>query len=117
MNQCDNLYHIPYMCALYLGPHKEGGYHQWLSSEFTKRGWMLELQAPQGPYTNVLDLQVFPAMSKKHSELLQIFNNTYGSRPRPYMEDSSRDLERYFLCYDCACFYTSVQNYGKDYRD
>ncbi len=64
------------MCAFYLGPHKEGGYHQWLSSEFTKRGWMLELQAPQGPYTNVLDLQVFPAMSKKHSELLQIFNNT-----------------------------------------
>jgi hypothetical protein len=37
---------------------------------------MLELQAPQGPYTNILDLQVFPAMSKKHSELLQIFNNT-----------------------------------------
>ena len=36
----------------------------------------LELQAPQGPYTNVLDLQVFPAMSKKHSELLQVFNNT-----------------------------------------
>ncbi len=29
-----------------------------------ERGWMLELQAPQGPYTNVLDLQVFPAMSK-----------------------------------------------------
>jgi hypothetical protein len=25
---------------------------------FTSRGWRLELQAPQGPYTNVLDLQV-----------------------------------------------------------
>ena len=37
---------------------------------------MLELQAPQGPYTNVLDLQVFPAMSKQHSELLQVFSNT-----------------------------------------
>ena len=41
-----------------------------------KRGWQLELQAPQGPYTNVLDLQVFPSMSKRHSELLQIYNNT-----------------------------------------
>ena len=43
---------------------------------------MLELQAPQGPYTNVLDLQVFPAMSKKHSELLQIFNNTQADTER-----------------------------------
>ena len=70
------------MYPCYLGPHKEGGYHQWLISEFTKRGWMLELQAPQGPYTNVLDLQVFPAMSKKHSELLQIFNNTEADQDR-----------------------------------
>ena len=42
----------------------------------------MELQAPQGPYTNVLDLQVFPAMSKKHSELLQIFNNTEADTER-----------------------------------
>ena len=51
-------------------------------SEFTKRGWQLESQAPQGPYTNVLDLQVFPAMSKRHSELLQIFNNTEADTDR-----------------------------------
>ncbi len=49
------------------GPHKEDNYHKWLQNEFGKRGWKLELQAPQGPYTNVLDLQVFPAMSKRHS--------------------------------------------------
>ena len=39
-------------------PHQEGDFHAWLIAEFTKRGWRLELQAPQGPYTNVLDLQV-----------------------------------------------------------
>ncbi len=39
------------------------------------RGWKLEHQAPQGPYTNVLDLQMFPAMSKRHSELLQMYSN------------------------------------------
>ncbi len=50
--------------------------------EFERRGWKLELQAPQGPYTNVLDLQVFPAMSKKHSELLQVYNNTEASVDR-----------------------------------
>ena len=43
---------------------------------------MLELQAPQGPYTNVLDLQVFPAMSKRHSELLQVFSNTEADKER-----------------------------------
>ena len=42
----------------------------------------MELQAPQGPYTNVLDLQVFAAMSKKHSELLQIFSNTQADTER-----------------------------------
>ena len=42
----------------------------------------MELQAPQGPNTNVLDLQVFPAMSKKHSELLQIFSNTQADTER-----------------------------------
>jgi len=30
----------------------------------------------------VLDLQVFPAMSKRHSELLQIFNNTEADSDR-----------------------------------
>jgi hypothetical protein len=43
---------------------------------------MLELQAPQGPCTNVLDLQVFPAMSKRHSELLQVFSNTEADKDR-----------------------------------
>jgi hypothetical protein len=56
--------------------HKEGGFHNRLTNQFSTRGWMLELQALQGPYTNVLDLQVFPAMSKRHSELLQVFSNT-----------------------------------------
>ncbi len=40
------------------------------------------ITTPQGPYTNVLDLQVFPAMSKKHSELLQIFSNTQADTDR-----------------------------------
>ncbi len=43
---------------------------------------MLELQAPQGPYTNVLDLQVFPSMSKRHSEILQVYSNTEADKDR-----------------------------------
>ena len=30
------------------GPHTEGDYSSWMLCEFEKRGWKLELQAPQG---------------------------------------------------------------------
>jgi hypothetical protein len=43
---------------------------------------MLELKAPQGPCTNVLDLQVFPSLSKKQSELLQIYSNSEVDKDR-----------------------------------
>jgi hypothetical protein len=64
------------------GPHKEGVYAEWLQAQFDERGWKLELQAPQGPYTNVLDLQLFPCMSKRHSELLQLYCNSEASFDR-----------------------------------
>ncbi len=75
-------YPIVLNCPFAQGPHKEGGFHSWQTEQFQIRGWMLELQAPQGPYTNVLDLQVFPAMSKRHSELLQVFSNTEADKER-----------------------------------
>jgi hypothetical protein len=61
------------------GPHKEDDYATWLQEQFDARGWKLELQAPQGPYTNVLDLQLFPCVSKRHSELLQLYCNSEAS--------------------------------------
>ncbi len=57
------------------GLHIDKVYKQWLQEQFDLRGWKLEHQAPQGPYTNALDLQMFPAMSKRHSELLQMYSN------------------------------------------
>jgi hypothetical protein len=64
------------------GPHVDKTYKDWLQGEFDKRGWKLEHQAPQGPYTNVLDLQMFPAMSKRHSELLQLYANNEANAER-----------------------------------
>jgi hypothetical protein len=58
------------------GPHQEGTYREWMLQEFAARKWMVELQAPQGPYTNVLDLYLFPSMSHRHSELVQLYNST-----------------------------------------
>ena len=64
------------------GPHIDKTYKDWLQAEFDRRGWKLEHQAPQGPYTNVLDLQMFPAMSKRHSELLQLYSNNEANADR-----------------------------------
>jgi hypothetical protein len=61
------------------GPHQEGNYSAWLRDEFAKHGWHVRLQAPQGPYTNVLDLALFPSMSKRHSEKLQMHSNTVAT--------------------------------------
>jgi hypothetical protein len=36
----------------------------------------------ESPYTNVLDLQMFPAMSKRHSELLQLYSNNEANAER-----------------------------------
>ncbi len=44
------LNHTPTLTNFHVGPHKEGGYHEWLAKEFEERGWKIELQAPQGPY-------------------------------------------------------------------
>jgi hypothetical protein len=68
------------------GPHKEGNFHAWLQAEFTKRSWQLELQAPQGPYINVLDLKLFPAMSKRHSVLLvvQMYSDAEASKDKTW---------------------------------
>jgi hypothetical protein len=59
------------------GPHKEGNFHSWLEAEFKKRN-------PKGPYTNVLDLQLFPLMSKRHSTLLQLYSDAEASKDKTW---------------------------------
>jgi hypothetical protein len=66
------------------GPHIERQFHQWFEAEFKRRNWQLELQVPQGPYTNVLELQLFPAMSKRHSSLLQLSTDTEASKDKTW---------------------------------
>jgi hypothetical protein len=50
-----------------VGLHIDKTHKTWLQGQFDSRGWLLEHQTPQGPYTNVLDLQMIPAMSKRHN--------------------------------------------------
>jgi hypothetical protein len=53
------------------GPHCDKTYLDFCKTEFENRGWHWEPQAPQMPHANNLDIAVFPAMSKRHSQVLR----------------------------------------------
>jgi len=51
------------------GPHAEESFIQFVEGYCEAMGWHWEPQAPQMPHMNVLDLSVFPCMSKRHTAL------------------------------------------------
>ena len=54
------------------GPHVEGNYREWMIEEFDKRGWMIELQAPQG------EVQYTLSYSRAHyTSLTNLCNPTH----------------------------------------
>ena len=57
------------------GPHEDTEFKRVMEVELAKRiGWHWEPQAPQMPHANVLDLGMFPAMSKRHTDLARQWN-------------------------------------------
>ena len=59
---------------------------------------------PVGPYTNVLDLSLFPSMSHRHSAQLQLYNNTEATLDKiwktveaVWSETSSAEVARAFV--------------------
>ena len=50
------------------GPHNKKSYVEFLKAELEQRGWYYTPQPPNSPLTNVLDLLVFPALSKRVSK-------------------------------------------------
>jgi hypothetical protein len=51
------------------GPHKDSAYKNFVEGHCATNGWHWEPQAAQMPQVNVLDLSVFPIMSRRHSNL------------------------------------------------
>lgn len=49
------------------GPHTEGTFETWAKAFCQLHGWHWRPQASQMPHANVLDLSIFPAMSKAHT--------------------------------------------------
>jgi hypothetical protein len=51
------------------GPHEQAGFISYVTGHCASKGWHWEPQAPQMPHMNVLDLSVFPCMSRRHCAL------------------------------------------------
>jgi hypothetical protein len=49
------------------GPHNDATFSRYVTDHCKKVGWLWEPQGPQMPHMNVLDLAVFPCMSRRHS--------------------------------------------------
>lgn len=58
------------------GPHQDEAFLRFCSEYCEAHRWLWEPQAPQMPHANNLDLAIFPAMSKRHSDLLREYGNT-----------------------------------------
>jgi hypothetical protein len=48
------------------GPHQDKAHIKFVTEYCTEKGWHWEPQAAQMPHMNVLDLSVFPSMSRSH---------------------------------------------------
>ena len=58
------------------GPHNDATYLKFVKEYCTREGWHWEPQGPQMPHMNVLDLSVFPNMSRRHTQLAR---DNYGT--------------------------------------
>ena len=58
------------------GPHIDGKFYKYVTDYCKERGWLWEPQGPQMPHINVLDLAVFPAMSRRHCHKARALHGT-----------------------------------------
>jgi len=72
--------YVPIIQGDQAGPHEEAAFKQAMVEDCTAKGWHWEPQAPQMPHLNVCDLALFPAMSKRHSELTRRFTHSVASK-------------------------------------
>ena len=58
------------------GPHQDTTFYRRMTSYCEDNRWLWRPQAPQMPYSNCLDLLVFPCMSKRHTKMLTEYSNS-----------------------------------------
>jgi hypothetical protein len=88
------------------GPHTAKALVKFALEYCETKGWAWEPQSSQCPYLNVLDLLVFPALSKKHSDLLRQYtaktvapaDRIYEAAHNVFMNDiSGVDIAKAFV--------------------
>jgi len=62
------------------GPHVDATFSREVLRVCAPHGWHWEPQAPQMPHSNVLDLSIFPAMSRRHSSRLRDTGSSMSGR-------------------------------------
>lgn len=88
------------------GTHRSDVYQTAMREECRERGWVWDTQAPHMPHSNVLDLALFPMMSKRHDS----YRHFYGGVLKPdeiwdnavkvWNEVNSVDIAKSFLTLD-----------------
>ena len=63
------------------GPHEDGEFRKFVDEYCDEMGWKWYPQAPRMPHANVLDLSVFPAMSRRHCNLIRTTNGLRVALP------------------------------------
>ena len=63
------------------GPHTQKALVRFATEFCAEKGWAWEPQSSQNPYFNVLDLLVFPALSRRHSHLLRSYSSKAPAPP------------------------------------
>ena len=66
------------------GPHQDSVFKTTVKTYCESKGWYWEPQAPQMPYSNNLDLAVFPSMSKRHTRILSAYSRSVAKSDNIY---------------------------------
>ena len=72
------------------GPHQDATFKNTVTNYCLSKGWFWIPQAPQMPYSNNLDLAVFPSMSKRHTQLISGYSNRSVAKSDDIYDAASR---------------------------
>ena len=64
------------------GPHQDATFLNFCKDHCEANEWLWEPQAAQMPHMKNLNLAVFPAMSKRHSDMLRYYSNSVAPPDR-----------------------------------
>lgn len=80
------------------GPHKDDKFNKFVTNHCKEKGWLWEPQGPQMPHINVLDLSIFPAMSRRHSHIVRSLHGTRIVKGDEIWESAVRVWDVYPSC-------------------